>query len=388
MISSNKLTTFILIFIITLYVSKGYAQNVITGSLIDRVSKQPIVGVTIFEESNKYSTISNEDGEFQINVKSLPVKLIFSHVSYNRLVKTIINTDFQIYSLSVAVIQLPEARSGNPVNSILNAVLRKALSDTTKRHYFKGFYQKVYSFNGRYSQLHELFLNMSWGQFGVDKWQPVNSRYAYMDIQQYLNGNTASASFFHSNTIRTFLSYPLTDYSLRKDYEFKLKNYINAGTEGEIAVIEFKSNWKDSNKSQVEGEIYVKTNRDNIVRVSYRYTFPTSRNWKRSENIDVSFKEDANGFSLFESLYLNLNSKKNLSTDRISEKAWLIAYEEINNLSSEKVYPAYIQDDLKILKASPYNAEFWQENVPLKHTKLEKEVIQYFEKKQKFTSSF
>jgi hypothetical protein len=154
------------------------------------------------------------------------------------------------------------------------------------------------------------------------------------------------------------------------------------------SVIEFNSSWKDSNKSQVEGEIFVKTNRDNIIRISYRYTYPTSRNWKRTENIDVSFKEDANGFSLFESLYLNINSKKNLSTDRISEKAWLLAYEEINNLSSEKVYPAYIQDDLKILKASPYNAEFWQENVPLKHTKLEKEVIQYFEKKQKFTSSF
>ena len=388
MILNIKFTPFIFLLMINVYVLDGFGQNVITGSLIDSVSKQPIVGVTIFEESNKYSTISNEDGEFQINVKSLPVKLIFSHVSYNRVVKTIINTDFQAYSLSVAVIQLPEARSGNPVNSILNAVLRKALSDTTKRHYFKGFYQKVYSLNGRYSQLHELFLNMSWGQFGVDKWQPVNSRYAYMDIQQYLNGNTAFASFFHSNTIRTFLSYPLTDYSLRKDYVFKLKHYLNAGTVDEIAVIEFNSSRKDSNKSQVEGEIFVKTNRDNIIRVSYMYTYPTSRNWKRTENIDVSFKEDANGFSLFESLYLNINSKKNLSTDRISEKAWLIAYEEINNLSSEKVYPAYIQDDLKILKASPYNAEFWQENVPLKHTKLEKEVIQYFEKKQKFTSSF
>ena len=388
MILSNKLTTFILILIINICVFDGFGQNIITGSLIDSVSKQPIVGVNIFEESSKYSTISNEDGEFQINVKSLPVKLIFSHVSYNRVVKIIINTDFQVYPLSVAVIQLPEARSGNPVNSILNAVLRKALSDTTKRHFFKGFYQKVYSLNGRYSQLHELFLNMSWGQFGVDKWQPVNSRYAYMDIQQYLNGNTAFASFFHSNTIRTFLSYPLTDYSLRKDYEFKLKHYLNAGTEGEIAVIEFKSNWKDSNKSQVEGEIYVKTNRDNIVRVSYRYTYPTSRNWKRTENIDVSFKEDANGFSLFESLYLNVNSKKNLSTDRISEKAWLIAYEEITNLSTEKIYPAYIQDDLKMLKATPYNAKFWEENVPLRHTKLENEVIQYFEKKQKFTSNF
>lgn len=99
MISSNKLTTFILIFIITLYVSKGFAQNVITGSLIDSVSKQPIVGVNIFEESSKYSTISNDDGEFQISVKTLPVKLIFSHVSYNRVVKTIINTDFRVYPL-------------------------------------------------------------------------------------------------------------------------------------------------------------------------------------------------------------------------------------------------------------------------------------------------
>jgi len=95
MILNIKFTPFIFLLMINVCVLDGFGQNVITGSLIDSVSKQPIVGVTIFEESSKYSTISNEDGEFQITVKSLPVKLIFSHVSYNRVVKTIINTDFR-----------------------------------------------------------------------------------------------------------------------------------------------------------------------------------------------------------------------------------------------------------------------------------------------------
>lgn len=383
-----KNVKFVLFFFINIFFLDTIGQNIVTGSVIDNTNNQPIMGVNIYEENNKLGTISNEDGEFRINVKSLPVRLIFSHVGYNRLVKLVANTDFKTYPLSVAVIELKEVKSGNPAISILNAVLRKASSDTSNRHFFKGFYQKVYSLNGQYSQLHELFLNMSWGQFGVDKWQPVNSRYAYMDVQQYLNGNTAFSCFFHSNTIRTFLSYPLNEISVRSDYDFKVKHYLNIGSDNEIAVIKFKSNFEGSNKSQVEGEIYVKTKLDNILRVSYNYTFLNSKNWKRLENIDVNFREDNNGFSLFESLYLTVKSFKNRSKDRISEKAWLIAYEEISNLTPGNVYPAFIKDDLKILKESPYDAGFWKENVPLKHTKIENEIIQYFEKNKKFISSF
>jgi hypothetical protein len=43
---------------------------------------------------------------------------------------------------------------------------------------------------------------------------------------------------------------------------------------------------------------------------------------------------------------------------------------------------------LKIYGEVPYNSEFWKKNIPIKHTKIEEEVIKELERKGQFKSNF
>ena len=388
MILRNKLAQILLLLIINLISLGSFGQNIITGVLLDNTSKQPIVGVNITDENSKYGTVTNEDGEFQMNVKTLPAKLIFSHVSYNKVVKIIDNSAFQQFFLSIAVVQLPEARSGNPAILILNAVVNKAVLDTNKRTFYKAFYQRVSEQNGKYTKLQEMFMNVSWSQFGVEKWQPTNARFAQIDAQGYKNPNISILSFLNSAVIHKQTNFPLNNISVTEIYNYKIKQYINFGTEEEIAVIACTSKSKVSNVFQFIGDIFVSTKKDNLVRISGKIIYPKTRMGSRILTLILNFKEDSSGYSIFDNLYMLQNVGKKVLSKGDSEKIWFFFQEEIERLSDEKTYPAFVRDDLKVLTASPYNATFWQENVPLKHTKLEKEVIQYFEKKQQFTSNF
>ncbi|UTA66785.1 carboxypeptidase-like regulatory domain-containing protein [Emticicia sp. 21SJ11W-3] len=387
-VTKRKVSLFIIIGFALLSTIDSFSQQQITGVIIDSLSKQPISGAGVLEATSKNGTITNENGEFKITVEKLPATLKFSHVSYQQKQKEVNNTDFLEIQLPVAIIQLAEVKTGNPAISIINNTIRKALGDTLKRHYFKAFYQKVSTFNGKYTKLQEMFLNASWGQFGVDKWQPTNVRYAQMEIQKVIVPNISVLSFLHSSTIFKKPFFPLNVVDITETYIFKLKHYINPGSEHEIAVIHCKPKVKESAYPQFEGEIFIRTSKDNLCRILGEYNYPKSRNVYRTIALDINYKEDCNGFSLFDNLYLSEKVGKKFSSEQNIEKVWFFFYEEIEGLSKETIYPAFVENDMKIIKESPYNATFWEKNIPLKHTKHEEEIIKYFEKKQQFTSNF
>lgn len=56
------------------------SQTLITGKIIDE-NRQPISGATVNDKSNSQSAISNEEGQYQINI-TLGDSLVFSHVGY------------------------------------------------------------------------------------------------------------------------------------------------------------------------------------------------------------------------------------------------------------------------------------------------------------------
>ena len=367
---------------------KTLSQQKITGVILDSLTNEPIVGVSIIELNAKSCSISNDEGEFEILVNEVSTTLIFSHVSYNKKRIRITNNDSKNIKLSLAIIQLPEIKTGNPAISLLNSVINKAVSDTNKRTFHKAFYQRVSTQNGKYTKLQEMFMNVSWGQLGVDKWQPLNARFAQIDGQDYKNPNISILSFLNSGVIHKRTNFPLNDVNIAEIYEYKIKQYINFGTEEEIAVISCTPKSKKPEIFYFIGEIFVSTKKDNLIRVIGKYVYPETKFGSRILTLTVNFKENSSGYSVFDNLYLIQNVGKKALSKGDSEKIWFFFQEEIKSLGSEKIYPAFVRDDMKVLKESEYNASFWENNVPIKHTKLEKEVIKYFERQKQFTSNF
>jgi len=364
------------------------SQQRIAGIILDSLTNEPVPGVSIVEQNAKAYSISNEDGEFEILVSNSSSTIVFSHVSYNKKQIKVGSDEYINIKLSLAIIQLPEVRSGNPAIHLLNAVVNKALLDTNQRTFHKAFYQRVSEQNGKYTKLQEMFMNVSWSQFGVEKWQPLNARFAQIDAQGYKNPNISILSFLNSGVIHKQNNFPLNNISISEIYNYKIKQYINFGKEEEVAVIACTPKSKESNVFQFVGDIFVATHTDNLVRISGKIIYPETKMGSRVLTLTVNFKVNNTGYSVFDNLYLIQNVGKKTFSKGDSEKIWFFFQEEINEFSAEKIYPAFVRDDLKVFKESKYNAEFWEDSVPIKHTKLEQDVIKYFERQKQFTSNF
>jgi hypothetical protein len=63
----------------------SFSQQTLFGSIIDKTTKEPLVGVTIIIKGTSIGTISEWDGTFVINTELESLDLEFSYVSYKKL---------------------------------------------------------------------------------------------------------------------------------------------------------------------------------------------------------------------------------------------------------------------------------------------------------------
>src|ERR1043165_8795609 len=77
-----------------------FAQQQITGKVIDTAAQQPIVAATVMLKDGSLGTYTNESGQFSLTVPALPAALIISAAGYGAKEMTIANN--QPVSVSMA----------------------------------------------------------------------------------------------------------------------------------------------------------------------------------------------------------------------------------------------------------------------------------------------
>lgn len=383
--NSHFIKLLLLLFVFT---QKSYSQNLVSGVILDSLTQIPIAGVSVSDINSRNGTISNADGEFQILTNSLPIKLLLSHLTYKK--KTVIANktgDLRI-NLSVAAIHLPEFQTGNPAIAILNSVRRKALNDTTERQYYNAFYQKVSYLNGNYTKFQQMFLNVSCSSLGVERWQPTNVRNAMLNHQKNIHQNMIVVAFLNTSVIHKHTNFPINSIDLSDNYEFKIKHYLNVGMNDEVAVITCIPTKKNKNGIKFEGDIFVNTQSDNLLKIVGKNLYTVNKGWHHKVIIDINFKEDSRGFSVFDNLVLKDITTRPFQKYKNQDNIWLNFIHETKEFELQKSQPAFVMNDKNIINEVPYCPNFWSKTIPIKQTRIDEEIIQYFEKKGEFKSNF
>jgi hypothetical protein len=383
----KEFTVIILVLIITPF-SFIKAQKV-QGRITDAATNQPIIGASVAQVKAGKGTITNEDGEFELNVDILPVDLQISHVSYGKTIIQIQNNQFKKIALNLAAIQLAEVTTGNPAVALLNAVIRKAERDSVHIYLKKAFYQKSSQYAGNFTKLHEVFMNVEWKSNGMVKWQPTNSRYAEVERMRFNHQNSMFISFFETSIYKKHVSFPLNQQDIAELHEFRITNYINEGTENEVAVISCRSLAKKSYQyKRFEGTFYVLTKHDALLKVTGTFIHPKTKRFKAQRQIEISFEPDENNRMVFKNSYQVETSVNRLTRQKNVDKMWLYFIDDVEKFTSQKTYPAYFLNDMAILEGTTYDPVYWKNNVPIKHTKTSAEAIKSFEDKKLFKSNF
>ena len=107
-VAKRRNNDIIMLFFLLIVSNITNAQIKICGSILDSITGKPISSVHIIENNSKNGTISNEDGNFVITCKNLPVILEFSHISYEKsMIKVDKNSNNQIIKLKSSTYNLP-----------------------------------------------------------------------------------------------------------------------------------------------------------------------------------------------------------------------------------------------------------------------------------------
>ena len=75
--------------ILTLIAVSTFAQNTITGIVIDAQTQKPIVHAEVFISGTTTGCITNKDGSFSLESPFFPCVVVVDHVSYDSYIKTL-----------------------------------------------------------------------------------------------------------------------------------------------------------------------------------------------------------------------------------------------------------------------------------------------------------
>jgi hypothetical protein len=374
---------YIMVIFATLILSVScLGQVVISGKILDSKNNQPLIGASIHIENTDIRTISNEEGDFEIKTYSLPVTLIISHVGYKKERKVIYKADYITIPLSQESIDLAEVRIENSAISIINSMVEKSLSLTSDKQFYRAFYRRISSNNGDVSRIQEMFTNVSWNIEGIDEWQPINIRYA--EVNPLPSSNSYILTFVNSAVVHKYDYFPINSIDISKKYEFKIKTYINMGTDDEIAIIVFKSfDLKGS------GELYINTKKDRLLKIKGLQKAVLHGRFKKSYSFEANFRENSKGQTVFDNIFVTVTTGRTLDLRKAKEQLWLYFEKEIMGFEKHsQIYPSFLKSDQKILQSVPYNATYWEENIPFPTTDNIKKIIEKMEQSDKFTSNF
>ncbi|WP_431295040.1 carboxypeptidase-like regulatory domain-containing protein [Pedobacter sp. P26] len=113
----------------------------IKGKITDELSNDGVAYVTVQADA-KHKTISNENGEFELAVSSLPCDLTISHISYQP-IKIKANDIILNLKLKAIVQNLEEVVVGNHALSLMKSAYTKAIKIVDESYYAKAFFARL-----------------------------------------------------------------------------------------------------------------------------------------------------------------------------------------------------------------------------------------------------
>lgn len=390
----------ILVFFVLLAI-KAKGQNIL-GKVIDETTGQTIPFVSVAISGTKTSSVTNENGDFIIKATSLPVKLKFSHVSYNAIEFEISKQESNlIIKLKPAAITLLEV-SVDPYagQKLLKLAFAKAEENKNVHHYLKTFYRQLSTINGTPTQIHEIFYDLKWNPVKTNGWLAQQTRFA--ETKEKPKFSLSNQSYF------TFVSSGYLSSSKKEDhvnatnvakYDIEVENYI-AQSGQDIAVITCKFKKPKKNQYYVNAKYFIGVDDHKVYRLENQifnlplsFTGDISLKYPPIASTVATFKNNGDPINVLESistkLYLSVNIGNPLSTSvqnlqyNINSLLTTIAEDESLKTFIFSSVAKSVQDKI-VVESIKYNPEFWKNNPIVKQTALEDKFIKMMESQNAF----
>ncbi|WP_347924836.1 carboxypeptidase-like regulatory domain-containing protein [Pontimicrobium sp. SW4] len=378
----------------------------IIGSVTDAKTNKAIAYCNIGVEGFQIGTSSNELGEFVLEVDSLPVTIVFSHLNYEEKVVEVTNTSNLTIQLTPLVNSLNEVvlsanrKSNYPYELALEA-FSKTRKLTDKSNYGQAFYRQKSKNGDEYTEFSEIIYDTEYTVDGINDWEILEGRYA-LKREKINNSNfTLLSRILKAIQPDTDdIIFPLS-YEVKEYYDVKIVDMLSSGDE-DIAVLEFKP-LPEVKTPAFEGEAYINTKTYEVLKISGTVMndrldfikFREKRTYTKNYTLsyEMAFKKSSKDDLLIDYIKVDHSFdyyKGDSLVTHVSSTSNLTYFEHYDTDSPRRFRKSFkdSKSDWETLNKIGYNEKFWKDNPIVKRTPVEDEVIASFEKDNAFESIF
>ncbi len=360
----------------------------IKGRIKDASNHTGIAFATVFADA-AHKTITNENGEFELKIATLPADIIISHISYEpKKIKLVKEQDIDV-SLNPVSLNLNEVVVGSYAPSLMKNVYEKAKHYQDEPQYARAFLRQVAYENEQPASLNEIYSDADWRTYGLLKWNPTESRYLKKDNHiSYTNLSFATflLSGFMSNSVYAKPLSPKMD----SVYIYKIKNTYKAGDQ-EIAVVSCTIKIK-TEKPYFEGDYYIDTETYDVLKIdgtlkNFSLNSKGLMGLKLKEiGLTAQYNVNKQGKSILDFCTLVLKSKMTVlgigaKTTELYNTLYAIDYNDRYNKDLKDIQRK--TNDVETATGITYNPQFWKDNQTIKRTLKEEEAIKILEEAPK-----
>ena len=384
------------------------AQQIpLRGRILDSSTGDPIPFASVAIADLYKGTSSNLNGEFLIKIDSLPVRLIFSHISYRKSELWVESKKYLEISLSPGEILLEELvikdkEKGDYAYDLLIRALGVVDRHSRDWKYGLAFYRQISQNANDYSELYEIFYDTRFSSLGMVDWAIQEGRYAME------TGSLAKDYVFNKNF--TLLTRLMTPYQPQTDifvmpvnpqvrdlYDVDIKGLKNIQGK-KVAVIDFMPK-EEITIPAMEGEILIDIDTyeilklDGFIRNDHLEMIALNNphgSWKNHLlEVEIAYKPVEDKLFLD---YITLTQSFDYYIDDVyrhpvKTSSFLSYYEYYTPDKFKRLggrILRYGRGDREILDRIGYNKRFWEDNPVVLRTPVEEDIIESFEAQNAF----
>jgi len=403
-----------LFFILVCWVShyEAPAQSIeLYGKVLNRETKESIPFANIAIKDIYKGTASNALGEFSFKVDSLPLNLVITHLSYESLEIRVDSDDELVIELEPGKLLMDElvikgAGSKKFAYDLVRKAYYKVIGKGRNQRYGKAFYRQISKNGDDYSELYEIFYDTRYSNNGVDDWAIQEGRYALK--LSTVDSFIYNKNFTHMVRLLTVvqpktedLIMPLSEMVMEQ-FDLTTERILSVNNRN-VAQISFKKRDGISFPA-LEGEIHIDTESHDVLKLigdirDDNLNFITltgeSSSWKNYVvHCEIVFKPLNEEQLALDYMRLQQNFDyyvDDVFANKVETKSFFTYYEYYEPPKRKKLGGRLIrfnQRDSDVLDAVGYNQLFWDENIVVKRTPVEAEVIESFERERAFGSIY
>lgn len=390
----------------------GHTQDIeLSGKIIDKQTQKPIPFANIALKELYKGTACNSLGEFSFKIDSLPVTLTISHLSYEPFELEVTENQPLVIELIAGKLLMDELvikAKGNDqyAYNLIEKAYYRLQSRLNREHHGKAFYRQISRNGDEYSELYEIFYDTKFSSNGVEDWAIQEGRYA-------LKLSTADSFIYNKNftlMVRLLtIVQPRTDdlvvpvsEDVRENF-YVIADQILSVNNRKVAQIRFEKH-ESVDKPTMEGEIWIDTDSYEVLKLVGQIedddlNFITlkgkSGSWKNYKvTCEIAFKPLEDDELAMD--YIRLGQNFDYFVDgtfanKVETRSFFTYYEYYKPPKKKKLGGRLIRfrdRDSEVLDNIGYNQQFWDDNIIVKRTPVEAEVINDFEEERAFGSIY